>query len=263
MLLVGSLEEIINTRIILKEVFLMKGIGATDIGKVRLINQDCIFISNEKIGMLDNLYIVADGIGGNNAGDVASQKSIEFFVDFIKNKKKEQEIFELMLKALSYANKKVYELSKTKKIYENMGTTFLALTIKNKQIFVIHIGDSRLYSVRDSKIKRLTIDHTYAMDLLKAGLVSIEQVDHIKEASVLTKFLGTDTDIKADTLFYDIFKDDLFIMCSDGLSGMLLDEEIKQIALNKSLTSKQIVQNLINTANEKGGKDNIAVIILK
>lgn len=242
----------------------MKGFGNTDIGKNRNSNEDNIFVCNEKIGEFENLYIVADGIGGHNAGDIASQKSIEFFVDSIKEGKiEDDDVLDLMISSASYANYEIYEMARLNKEYENMGTTFLATTIKNNKIYIIHIGDCRLYGIRDDKIVRMTTDHTYAMDLFKAGVISKEEAEVAKEASVLTRALGTNKNIEADALFCDIFPEDIFIMCSDGLNTMVSDEDIKSIALDKSLSPEQKVEKMIDKANQNGGKDNIAIIIIE
>lgn len=242
----------------------MKGLGNTDIGKTRAINQDYIFISDEKIGALDNLYIVADGIGGHNSGEIASQKSIEYFVNAIQETEMEDDdVLDLMMSALMYSNENIYNLSKQNKNYENMGTTFLATTIKDDKIYIVHIGDSRLYGIRNNKIVRMTTDHTYAMDLFKAGIISKEEAEIAKEASILTRALGTNIQIEADALFCDIFPDDIFIMCSDGLNTMISDEQIKEIAEQTQLTTEQKIQKLIDLANENGGKDNIAIIIIQ
>ncbi len=242
----------------------MIGIGNTDIGKTRTTNQDYIFISDDKIGALDNLYIVADGIGGHKSGDIASRKSIEYFVNAIEETEiEDDDVLDLMMSSLMYSNEEIYNFSKTNKDYENMGTTFLATTIKDGKIYIVHIGDSRLYGIRNNKIIRMTTDHTYAMDLFKAGVITKEEAEVAKESSILTRALGTNLQIEADALFCDVFSDDIFIMCSDGLNTMISDDEIKEIAQDAILTTEQKVEKMIARANENGGKDNIAVIIIQ
>ena len=144
-----------------------------------------------------------------------------------------------------------------------MGTTLLATTIKNNKIFIAHVGDCRLYGIRNNKIAQMTSDHTYVMDLFKAGVISKEEAENSKESNVLTRALGTEKNVKADALFCDIFEDDIFIMCSDGLSDMLTDDEIFQLASKKSVPTQEKVENLIQEANNNGGRDNIAVIIIE
>lgn len=239
----------------------MLGFGNTDVGKIREINQDYIYINNETIGSLDNLYIVADGIGGHKAGEIASEAAIDFFEQFIYETE-DDEILDLLVSALVYANEQVFKLSKTNVKFKNMGTTLLATTIKNNKIFIAHIGDSRLYGIRNNKIVQITSDHTQAMDLFKAGVITKEEARNSKNSNVLTRALGIEKNIKADALFCDILENDIFIMCSDGLSDMLTDEEIFNIAYT-NIHPQQKVENLIQKANDKGGKDNIAVIIIE
>ncbi len=240
----------------------MIGFGNTDVGKLRKVNQDYVYINNEPIGSLDNLYIVADGVGGHKAGEVASEVAIDSFEQFIYETE-DDEVLDLLVSALAYANEQVFNLAKTNKQYENMGTTLLATTIKNNKIFIAHVGDCRLYGIRNNKIAQMTSDHTYVMDLFKAGVISKEEAENSKESNVLTRALGTEKNVKADALFCDVFEDDIFIMCSDGLSDMLTDDEIFQLASKKSVPTQEKVENLIQEANNNGGRDNIAVIIIE
>lgn len=239
----------------------MIGFGNTDVGKVRKANQDFVYINNEKIGSLDNLYIVADGLGGHKAGEIASEASIDFFEQFIYETK-DDETLDLLVSALAYANECVFKLARKNKEYENMGTTLLASTIKNNKIYIAHVGDCRLYGIRKGKILQMTSDHTYTMDLLKAGIISKEEAENSKDSNILTRALGTDKNVKADALFCDIYEDDIFLMCSDGLSDMVSDEEILQI-LSTNISTEQKVKNLIQRANDNGGRDNIAVIVIE
>lgn len=239
----------------------MIGFGNTDIGKRRKTNQDFVYVNNEKIGILDNLYIVADGLGGHKAGEVASEASIDFFEQFVYETLDEEPL-DLLVSALAYANEYVYKLSKKNKEYENMGTTLLASSIKNSKLYIAHVGDCRLYGIRGGKILQMTSDHTYTMDLLKAGIISKEQAESSKDSNILTRALGTDKNVKADALFCDIYDDDIFVMCSDGLSDMVSDEEILRI-VSENIPTEQKVENLIQKANDNGGFDNIAVIVIE
>ena len=240
----------------------MIGFGNTDVGKLRKVNQDYVYINNEPIGSLDNLYIVADGVGGHKAGEIASESAIDFFEQFIYETE-DDEVLDLLVSALAYANEQVFKLSRSSKQYENMGTTLLAATIKDNRIFIAHVGDCRLYGIRNNKIAQMTSDHTYAMDLFKAGVISREEAENSKDSNVLTRALGTEKSVKADALFCDVYEDDIFVMCSDGLSDMITDDEILKIASDKEITTDQKVDCLIQRANDNGGKDNIAVIIIE
>lgn len=239
----------------------MIGVGNTDVGKRRKVNQDYVYINNDPIGSLDNLYIVADGVGGNKAGEIASESAIDFFEQFIYETE-DDEVLDLLVSALAFANEQVFKLSKTDEQYEDMGTTLLATTIKNNKIFIAHVGDCRLYGIRNNKIAQMTSDHTYAMDLFKAGVISKEEAKNSKDANALTRALGMEKSVKADALFCDVFEDDIFIMCSDGLSDMLTDDEIFKIA-SSNMSTEEKVDSLIEKANDNGGKDNIAVIVIE
>lgn len=240
----------------------MLGFGNTSVGKVRKVNQDYVYINNEPIGSLDNLYIVADGVGGHNAGEIASESAIDFFEQFIYETE-DNEILDLLVSALAYSNEQVFRLSKTNRKYENMGTTLLAITIKHSKLYIAHVGDCRLYGIRNGKIVQMTSDHTYAMDLFKAGIISKEEAEKSKDSNILTRAIGTDKRVKADALFCDVFDDDIFIMCSDGLSDMVSNEDILKIASDQNLSTEEKVQYLIQKANDNGGKDNIAVIVIE
>lgn len=240
----------------------MFGFGNTDKGRIRKVNQDYVYINNEPIGSLDNLYIVADGVGGHKAGEVASEAAIDYFEQFIYETQ-DDEILDLLVSALAYSNEQVYKLSKTKVEYENMGTTLLATTIKNNKLYIAHVGDCRLYGIRNGKIVQMTTDHTYAMDLVKAGAVTKDEIKNSKEASVLTRAIGTEKNVKADALFCDVYEDDIFVMCSDGLSDMVSEEDIYNIASDKNITTEDKVDMLIKKANDNGGKDNIAVVVIE
>lgn len=240
----------------------MVGAGNTHKGKIRKINQDYIYINNNKIGILNNLYAVADGIGGSNAGEVASSVATEIFEQFIQNSQNE-EVLDLLVDALVHSNKEVFELAKTSKDYQNMGTTFLVVTIKNNKIYIAHVGDCRLYGIRNNRMAQMTSDHTYSMELFKAGLISKSEAKFAEGSHILTRAVGTDKTIEVDALLCDVNDDDIFILCSDGLTDMVSDAEIFEIASNKHTPIESRVQKLIDIANEKGGKDNIAVIIIE
>lgn len=240
----------------------MLGFGDTHKGQVRKINQDYIYVTNEKIGNLDNLYLVADGIGGHNAGEIASSVAIDTYKNFVKNAT-EKEVLEILVSAMTRSNEEVFKMSKETKDYKNMGTTLLSASIKNNKIFIAHVGDCRLYGIRNGKIAQMTADHTYAMDLFKAGILSREEAKLSKDSRILTRAIGTDANIQADALFCDVFRDDIFLLCSDGLTDMVSDKEILDICINANLSPKEKVQSLINKANENGGKDNIAIVVIE
>lgn len=239
----------------------MLGFGDMHKGMLRPTNQDYIHFTNDEIGMLDNLYIVADGIGGHNAGEVASKNSVVFFCDYVRENN--DDVVDLMVSALCYSNNKVHDLSVTVSEFEDMGTTFTALTIKDNKLVGVHVGDSRLYILRDGVISQLTNDHTYAMELLKAGILSEEEAKVSRESHMLTRAIGSTSTIVVDTIIHDILDGDILLMCSDGLSNMVEDSKILEIISKKEMSTNDKVANLISLANENGGKDNISVIVVE
>lgn len=241
----------------------MIGIGKTDIGKARSKNEDSIFVKNSLEGNISNLYIVADGMGGHKAGSIASSFSIKYFCEYIENNCFDnEEILDLLVSAVKYSNEKVYKMSLENSDYSNMGTTFLACTIKENMLYIAHIGDCRLYLIRQKQIAQITTDHTYVMEMVKAGEITYEQARNHPNSNVVTRALGIEEDIIIDGLFCRINDGDIVLLCSDGLSGMVTDNEILQITSDEYMTIEEKVDKLIDTANNNGGRDNISVIII-
>lgn len=245
----------------------MNSAGRSEIGLCRAVNEDFILKSDTRIGCLPNLYIVADGMGGHRAGEVASSKSVEFFCEYVeKNKecklKENYEYIDMIRRAILYANEKVFELSKTDDNLSGMGTTFVTAVIKDNMLFVENIGDSRLYLIRGGEIIQITIDHTYVMELLKEGKITLEDAVNHPNKNVITRALGTKENEMADSFEIEIKKDDIIVMCSDGLSNMIVEKEIMNIILcNENIDAAADI--LVKKANENGGIDNISLIIIK
>ena len=236
------------------------GVGATDMGKVRNNNEDSIAVYNKKMGVLPNLYIVADGMGGHNAGEVASRRAIDFFVEFIINRIDLSPI-NIMEQGVQYANDNVYQMSITKSGYLGMGTTFTACTIIDGCMYYAHVGDSRMYLVDKIEMKQISEDHTYINEMLKTGSITKEESLVHPKRNMLTRALGTEEYIVVDTGIVTNIKDFTVLMCSDGLTGLVSDEEIYKLML-KEMNSEDKARKLIELANENGGTDNVSVIIL-
>lgn len=242
----------------------MIGFGKTDIGRRRELNEDSIFVSNIPVGELPNLYIVADGMGGHNAGEIASSMSVEYFCEFISNNSlKDDEILDTIVGGVKYANDKVYQESLKNESYSNMGTTFLASVIKNDRIYIAHVGDCRLYKSNSNEMLQITTDHTYVMEMLKAGEISFDEAQNNPKSNIITRAVGVDSDVNVDGLFCDISENDRIILCSDGLYGMLTDKEIFDIISDTRFSVEEKVGRLIESALSNGGKDNISVIVIE
>ena len=240
--------------------------GFTDVGLSRKHNQDAIFVSTEEVGPLPNLFIVADGMGGHNAGDVASSRAIETVVDYIRNFKlssiiQPDDYLDLLINAAQRANDAIFSEGVDSIEKKGMGTTLTLCVIHDVKIFIVHIGDSRAYRVTRDKIEQVTTDHTYVEELIQARRISKEQAKTHPRRHVVTKVLGTQGPCGADGLVVSVADTKAVLLCSDGLSNMLDNETILRI-INSSGTPSARALTLIGEANLKGGHDNISAIII-
>jgi len=240
----------------------MQAIGRTDVGRVREHNEDTIFFSTDPVGSLPNLFIVADGMGGHNAGEVASAKAVEYCYAFLRSyPKKLSDILDILIAATHQANRDVFELSISNPAYNGMGTTFTACCIIDNILSISHIGDSRLYIFNDGQIHQLTKDQTMVQDLIDAGSITPDEARNHPRRNMLTRVLGCDPHTKADGSSYDLQGVGSILLCSDGLTDMLTNSEINKIVNKKSSTQNR-VEALINAANDSGGVDNISAMII-
>lgn len=240
----------------------MRILGKTDIGKAREMNQDSFYISSENDEI--KLFILADGMGGYKGGEIASKLAVVSAKNFINNNfpkiiKEKEEILKLISDAIEYANFVVYEKSKESTEISDMGTTLDICLIYNNKVFIGHIGDSRVYRIRKNVIRKLTNDHSYVAQLVKEGKITKEEAFHHPRKNMLLKAIGCSSLVEPDVMYKGFIKDDILLMCSDGLSNMLKDEEIYQILLENP---EKPVDVLIKKANEAGGSDNITAIIV-
>ncbi|NLK99704.1 MAG: Stp1/IreP family PP2C-type Ser/Thr phosphatase [Clostridiales bacterium] len=239
----------------------MKAFSITDIGEKRRINQDYVFCEVNAIGNLPNLFIVADGMGGHNAGDYASRFCVEFITENIRNSDIESPIA-LIEEAIKDTNKQLYEKSKQQIDYEGMGTTLVVATIYDNDMYVANIGDSRLYVI-GKEIRQITEDHSLVQAMVKTGELDRDEAKAHPNKNIITRALGTNETAQPDFFEVELAEDDIVLMCSDGLTNMLNDETIEQIIKENADDPKIAAETLVKQANENGGKDNITVIIVK
>ena len=237
----------------------MKSFSLTDIGRKRQLNQDYVFASDEKTGKLDNLYIVADGMGGHNAGDFASKYTVETAVREIKGSA-EQKPFRIIGKAVRIANELVRARAKEDLHMYGMGTTIVIASIEEHQLQIANVGDSRLYVIGDT-IRQITRDHSLVAEMVRKGGISPEAAKDHPDKNIITRAVGAKDSIEVDFFTEDLREGDIVLLCSDGLTNMLSDEEIFAI-IKKNTSLEERAKELVNTANENGGKDNIAVILI-
>lgn len=234
----------------------------TDIGKVREINQDYYYISSPEDSI--RLYILADGMGGYKGGEVASKLATEsarnyIYDNFGQTEKQRDDILKLVKDAMIYANMVVYEKSKQEKDLASMGTTLEVCLIYNNKAYTGHIGDSRIYRIRKGIMRKLTKDHSYVQQLVEDGTITREEANIHPKKNMLTKALGCTPYVEPDIRARNFEKSDILIMCSDGLSNMVKDEEICKTVISSPSTA---TEELVKKANESGGYDNITVVII-
>ena len=242
---------------------MIKAYARTDKGKVREMNQDYFYISNS----LDEiqLYILADGMGGYNGGEIASSLAVQTAKNYIENNFKDIEkdkdsIIQLVGSSMEYANMVVYEKAKGNPNLQGMGTTLEICLIYNNKAYIGHVGDSRIYRIRNSSMKRLTTDHSYVEQLIKEGKITKEEAPSHPKKNMLIKALGGNSLVEPDVFARAFLPGDIILICSDGLTNMLIEQEIQDIIVNDPICPEK---NLIKMANEAGGLDNITVIIIK
>lgn len=237
----------------------MRSSGKTDTGSKRSNNQDSIFFSDKPVGPLPNLYIVADGMGGHRAGDQASQMAIDIAVDFIKKSTIENPIA-VLKRAMIYANNEIYKTASRDPDLRGMGTTMVAAVVQDDKLFVANIGDSRLYSV-GNEIKQITMDHSLVEELIRDGKLERKKGRNHPEKNIITKAMGSKEEVIPDFFEIEINPEDKYLLCSDGLSNMVEDDEIRDIVVeNEDL--RDAVASLVDRANYYGGADNISVVII-
>ena len=238
---------------------MIRSYAVTDIGRTRMVNQDYVFSCLEPVGNLPNLFIVADGMGGHQAGDFASSYSVKKVLESVSLSlhKHPHKIFQ---DAIRYANKELIEKSKSNPELKGMGTTMVALTIVGDKAYVANVGDSRLYYMEE-QLTQITIDHSLVQEMIRIGELTKEDARNHPDKNIITRAVGAVKDIHVDFFEFTIAQSSMLLMCSDGLSNMVADEQLA-VLLKSAKTPEKIAKKMIETANKNGGKDNIAVIVI-
>mgnify|MGYP001141874927 CR=1 FL=1 len=235
----------------------------SDIGKAREMNQDAYYISEPSSPI--KLYLLADGMGGYKGGEIASNLAIKCTKNYIENNFKEtpkdrESLIQLIASSMEYANMVVYEKSRENKEYEGMGTTLEVCLIYNNKLYIGHIGDSRIYRLRGEFFRKLTHDHSYVQKLVKDGTITQEEANHHPKKNMLMKALGCTAFVEPDITVKGFVKDDIVLICSDGLTNMVEEPEIYNILKNEGTLA---AEKLVEKANENGGYDNITAIVIR
>lgn len=237
----------------------MRAAALTDIGKLRSVNQDTVLATTNSIGRLPNLFLVADGMGGANAGDYASEAAVRYIKEYV-SESGEPPIKALAL-AIEYANGKIYKEASENANLNGMGTTLVAATVIDGLLYVCNIGDSRLYLIREGSIEQITNDHSYVEEMVKQGKISRDSEEYLVYKNLITRAIGIDKNIEIDYFDVEIMKGDIILLCSDGLSNMVDNAKMKEI-ISLSSSMEAAAMTLIDNANINGGKDNISVVLI-
>ncbi len=240
---------------------MLKTFFITDIGKKRKINQDYVYTSELPVGNLPNLFIVADGMGGHNAGDYASKETVDTMIREVQNSFEKNPI-RIFGKAIGAANAAVRKKACEDAEYEGMGTTVVAATCMGKYLQVANVGDSRLYVIHEQEIKQITRDHSLVEEMIRMGGLQRDEARNHPDKNIITRAIGAGEEIEPDYFTAELSEGDMILMCTDGLTNMLEDEEIRMV-LNGARDIVEKAQELVQKANDNGGKDNISVILIE
>lgn len=236
-------------------------VAMTDIGRRRKVNQDYVYASDQPVGNLPNLYIVADGMGGHKAGDLASSYAVRNIVEAVERSTDTRPAL-ILQKAIRYANYRLYEKSCEHEDYHGMGTTLVALTIYKNEALAVNIGDSRLYEITGEGIRQISEDHSLVAELVRKGELTPQEARKHPDKNIITRALGIQEEAEIDLFPFHVERGNRYLLCSDGLSNMVEDTELCRI-IQKKRELYEIGGKLILEANRNGGTDNIAVVLVE
>lgn len=238
----------------------MRTYSVSDTGILREMNQDFCFASDQPVGNLPNLFIVADGMGGHRAGDYASRYTTHRIVASV-TRNKEKEPISILKEAITTANQILMEEAREDEEKYGMGTTIVAATILDDRLCVANIGDSRLYVIGDG-IRQVTVDHSYVEEMIRLGKVDAKAARVHPNKNIITRAIGATEDVEADFFEVELAGGESILLCTDGLTNMVEDTAICEIMLSDKSPEEKAKQ-LVELANQNGGKDNITVVIVE
>lgn len=249
----------------------VRAFGLTDVGRKRRHNEDAYLVDRDR-----GLFVVADGMGGHAAGEVASRITVESIQEFIAGTEDQHEStwpygfnnrysFEgnRLTTAVEKANDRVMREVQNRPELKGMGTTVVASLFENGRATFVHVGDSRAYLLRNGELRRLTDDHSWVQEQVNAGILSPDEAKSHPLKNVVTRALGGGTHVSPDLIEVSLALHDRFLLCSDGLTGMITDDEILEYLSGEGSLDEKIVQKLIELANDRGGVDNITAIVIE
>ena len=220
-----------------------------------------MFASETPVGNLPNLFIVADGMGGHNAGDFASRCVVRTIKEYIEQSQ-EQNPIKLIQEAIQVSNARLLEEASKQMELIGMGTTVVVTTISGHYAYTANVGDSRMYLIADDQIRQITKDHSLVEEMVRLGQITKEEARKHPDKNIITRAVGASRKVDVDFFDEKLNPDSILLMCSDGLSNMVEDEEILRIVTGDGSLEER-AQMLVKTANDHGGKDNIAVVLIE
>ena len=237
----------------------MYSVALTDVGRTRLVNQDTVYISDTTIGVLPNLYIVADGMGGEKAGDYASKSLIGYMLTYIEHTMKMPVM--AIQESIEYANANLFAEGSKNPNLSGMGTTVVAACIIDNILHVFNVGDSRCYVLDENSISQITKDHSLVEMLVSKGEITRESAEYKENKSKITRAVGAEEKVLIDSFEVELFGNEYVLLCSDGLTNMVDDRKIFNI-ISSSAGVKSSAKRLIEEANLSGGNDNISILLI-
>lgn len=236
----------------------MKSYKVTDVGSIRELNEDYVFASDRPVGHMDSLYLLADGMGGHAGGEIASRYAVQEVVDYLSHCETANPIAALN-EAVRHANAKLRDTS-VHTVYEGMGTTLVGAVVSGRTLSISNIGDSRLY-VLSGSLSQITRDHSWVEEMAALGKLDRDSQVYWEKKNVITRAIGVTDKVTADLFEVDLKKGDLILLCSDGLTNMVPDQDIERV-LSSTLGLEEKCMQLMDMALRAGGKDNISVILV-
>jgi len=245
--------------------------GITDVGLKRTHNEDNFFRSDEL-----GLYLIADGMGGHAAGEVASSKAIEAIVQFAERHSADSGITwpfgfdqrltpsaNALVSGIRMANQSLFTAQQDRSELSGMGTTIATLQVDGDQATLAHVGDSRVYRLRGDEMELLTSDHSWVNEQLQKNIITAEEARNHRYKNVITRALGNRIDLEIDIRIEDVLEGDRFLLCSDGLSGMVEDDQLRDVFVGAGDDLRAAANKMVAMADEAGGHDNISVVLVR
>ena len=250
---------------------MIESYGATDVGLRRKLNEDSLFIDNE-VG----LFVVADGMGGHNAGEIASHLAVDTVANFVQRSRAEDEITwpygvdpdlslnaNRLLTSVMLANKRVWKEADNRQDYTGMGTTIVGALVDNSSISVVSAGDSRAYRLRGGVFEQMTVDDSWVQAAVDEGVLLAEEAETHPMKNIITKAIGAKENLELSVEEHEMEDNDLYIICSDGLHGMISEKGLNELVVGANGSLDGLVSTLIETANRNGGKDNVTAVAVR